>query len=40
LGEGASETEQMLNSIIEFYQSEKTEKPEKQEKKDNQSNEQ
>jgi iron only hydrogenase large subunit-like protein len=31
LGEGASETEQMLNSIIEFYQSEK---------KDNRSNEQ
>jgi iron only hydrogenase large subunit-like protein len=37
LGEGASETEQMLNSIIEFYQSEKKDKPEK---KDNRTNEQ
>ena len=37
LGEGASETEQMLNSIIEFYQSEKSEKPKK---KDQDSNEQ
>ncbi|MBS3769304.1 MAG: [Fe-Fe] hydrogenase large subunit C-terminal domain-containing protein [Bacteroidales bacterium] len=46
LGEGASETEQMLNSIIEFYRSEKSIKPqnpgdsEKQEKKDDSSNEQ
>ncbi|MFW5916625.1 MAG: [Fe-Fe] hydrogenase large subunit C-terminal domain-containing protein [Bacteroidota bacterium] len=40
LGEGASETEQMLNSIIEFYQSEKIQKSEKPESKDNRANEQ
>jgi len=34
LGEGASETEQMLNSIIEFYQSDKKEDPQSGKKGD------
>jgi hypothetical protein len=34
LGEGASETEQMLNSIIEFYQSEQKTEPQSRKKDD------